>query len=265
MNTDMSQTSTALIFSHLYNVKWETRLSAMQKSLDCLLESIGNPKIKPNDPVVIARLLRGGANISLDCPGQAISMTKHCENLTFSDLVVIVGMSYFSWHDKDYTENTLKTYFARREGQKYTPSHIFPEITKSTYGLLLYREQAVELVMRITDMSREDAHRLGRDLRKRLLEATEYKSTFMSSGIDKDFPEVELSAYWHTLEHDAQMRIDQKFSLTVSWILYQVEYIRTYHSEELEKVTNLFEKTTDIKGYLAEIEKINSINLPYNL
>ena len=61
------------------------------------------------------------------------------------------------------------------------------------------------------------------------------------------------------------MRIDQKFSLTVSWILYQVEYIRTYHSEELEKVTNLFEKTTDIKGYLAEIEKINSVNLPYNL
>lgn len=265
MNTDMSQTSSALILSHLYNVKWETRLCAMQTSLDSLLESIGNPRIKPNDPVVIARLLRGGANTTLDCFGQAISMAKHCENLTFSDLVVIVGMSYFSWHDKDYTEKTLNAYLARKAGQKYTPIHLFPEITKSTYGLLLYREQAVELVIRITDMSRSEAQQLGRDLRKRLLEASEYKSTFMSLGEKKGFSKEELSAYWHTLEHDAQMRIDQKFSLTVSWILYQIEYISTYHSEELEKVTNLFEKTSDTKGYLAEIEKINSINLPYNL
>ena len=37
--------------------------SAMQKSIESLLESIGNPKIKPNDPIVIARILRGGLNI----------------------------------------------------------------------------------------------------------------------------------------------------------------------------------------------------------
>ena len=100
MNTDLSQTTTSLILSHLYNVRYEARFSAMQKSIESLLESIGNPKIKPNDPIVIARILRGGLNTSLDCSGQAISMAKHCEDLTFSDLVVIVGMSYFSWFDK---------------------------------------------------------------------------------------------------------------------------------------------------------------------
>lgn len=265
MNTDMSQTSTALILSHLYNVKWETRLCAMQKSLYSLLESIGNPRIKPNDPVVIARLLRGGANTTLDCSGQAISMAKHCESLTFSDLVVIVGMSYFSWHDKAYTEKALNAYLARKAGQKYTQIHLFPDITKSTYGLLLYREQAEELVMRITDMSKDEAQQLGRDFRKRLLEASEYKSTFMSLGKKKGFSKEELSAYWQTLEHDAQMRIDQKFSLAVCWILYQIEYISTYYSEELEKVTNLFEKTTEAIKYLAEIEIINGVKLSYSL
>ena len=63
MNTDLSQTTTALILSHLYNVRYEARFSAMQKSIESLLESIGNPKIKPNDPVVITRILRGGLNI----------------------------------------------------------------------------------------------------------------------------------------------------------------------------------------------------------
>ena len=63
MNTDLSQTTTSLILSHLYNVRYEARFSAMQKSIESLLESIGNPKIKPNDPIVIARILRGGLNI----------------------------------------------------------------------------------------------------------------------------------------------------------------------------------------------------------
>ena len=261
MNTDLSQTTTSLILSHLYNVRYEARFSAMQKSIDSLLESVGNPIIKPNDPVVITRILRGGLNSSLDCSGQAISMAKHCEDLTFSDLVVIVGMSYFSWFDKDYTEKTMNAYLARRGRQKYTPSHIFPEITKSTYGLLLYREQAVELVMRITDMSKEEAQQLGRDFRKHLLEASEYKSTFMSLGNKKGFPEEELSAYWETLEHDAQMRIDQRFSLMVCWILYQIEYICTYHSDELEKVIKLFERTNDKDDYLSEIKELNGINL----
>ena len=51
----------------------------------------------------------------------------------------------------------------------------------------------------------------------------------------------------------------------VCWILYQIEYIWTYHSDGLEKVIKLFERTNDKDDYLSEIKELNAINLCYSL
>lgn len=255
-----------LIFSHIWAIRSDARLAVMQQSLDSLIAEIGNPKIIPNDLTVISSLIKNQWGwFSMNCEGYLMSLAKKYEdkflNLTFKDLVMIVSL-YFNYTDlqKRHTKNLLKKYFKRRQSCYDNSTLLFPDITCQTYGLLIYREQAVRMIMAITDMGHEDAKKLICDLRKCTYEAQNYGETFISLGVAKGLPKEKVRRVWALISRQAQLLTDYKFSLALSWLLYQLQYLETYHLSRAWSKVRRFAKQYEHGINLAHIEKINFIN-----
>lgn len=266
MNSISSNIPPELIFSHIWAIRSGARLAAMQQSLDSLITEIGNPQIIPDDLTVISRLIDNkGRWFSMSCEGYVMSLAEKYEdrflNLTFKDLVMIVSL-YFNYTDieKKHTKNLLKKYFKRRQSCYDNSTLLFPDITSQTYGLLIYREQAERMIMAITDMGNEEANKLLRNLRKAVFEAQNYGDTFISLGVAKGLPREKVRKVWALISRQAQLLTDYKFSLALSWLLYQLQYLETYYSTRVSSKIKSFAKQYETGMDLAHIEKINSLN-----
>ncbi len=254
-----------LIFSHIWAIQSDARLAVMQQSLDSLIAEIGNPEIIPNDLDVISELIKNRARwFSMGIEGYAVSLAeKYNEkyfNLGFKDLVLIVSL-YYNYTDieRRHTNNLLKKYFKRRGSGYYESTMLFPEITGQTYGLLVYREQAEKMIMKITDMEYVEAKKLLFDLRIGNAQAHNYGDTFISLGEAKGLPKEKVRRVWALISRQAQLLTDYKFSIMLSWLLYQLQYLETYYRTRVWTKVKRFAKQYEHSVYVHHIEKINSI------
>jgi hypothetical protein len=256
-----------LIFSHIWAIRSDARLAVMHQSLDSLIAEIGNPKIIPNDLTVIFRLIKDqGRWFSMSCEGYLMSLAEKYEdkflNLTFKDLVMILSL-YFNYTDlqKKHTKNLLKKYFKRRQSCYDNSTLLFPDITSQTYGLLIYREQAERMIMAIADMRHEEAKKLICDLRKCTYEAQNYGETFISLGVAKGLPKEKVRRVWALISRQAQLLTDYKFSLALSWLLYQLQYLETYHLTRVWTKVKRFANQYEGGLNLQQIETFNSLSI----
>lgn len=141
--------NTNLILSHIQDTNWETRFEMMQLSLDDLLSKIGIIQIKTHDSKVISNILHNRWNMTFGCPGFASRLAmSHNLNYNFFDMMVLMGLDYSAWFQEDYIKETVDTYIGRKVEGKYEYYLPFKDILEPTYGLLLYREQAYEIIRR---------------------------------------------------------------------------------------------------------------------
>lgn len=267
MKFSSSNISPELIFSHIWAIQSDARLAVMQQSLDSLIAEIGSPEIIPNDLTVIRYLIKSRARwFSMGCEGYAMSLAeKYVDrylNINFKDLVLIISL-YYNYTDLEsrHKNNLLKKYFKRRESGRYKSTMLFPEITAQTYGLLIYREQAEKMIMSITDMEHEEAKKLLRNLRKGNTKACNYGDTFISLGEAKGLPREKVRRVWALISRQAQMFTDYKFSLTLSWLLYQLQYLETYYSIRVWTKAKRFAHQYENKSNLSHIEAFNCLSI----
>lgn len=264
MEFNLSHMQPELIISHIWSTRSKARLAVMQQSLDALLKDLGNPKIVPNDRQIISKLIEGRARwFSMGCNGYAVSIAEKYLDFNFADLVFIVGLAYNVLADIQhrYTENLIKKYFRRKKAGYCTPTLLYPKVTRQTYGLLVYREQAEKMIMNITDMSHDKAKVLIRNLRIGDYDAHHYGDTFISLGVKNGLPREKVRRVWDLISRQSQMLIDYEFSLALCWLLYQLQYLETYFSVQIEDRTCRFEAQYEQKSILYNIEESNSLSL----
>lgn len=257
---------TLQILTHVYCTDNSARLYSIQQSLDLLLDAMGKPSIKANDPTVINSLLRDCGYSFWDSCSYATSVSKNYTDLNFYDLMLIVGLTFYNFPNNEYTKNILTTYFSRKYGNNYSSLLPFPEITEASYGLLLYREQADELAVKVTGMSHKQARQLGSKLRMCLMEAWNYKTAFKSLGKKRGLSDSELDIAWNEFATKAKYHIDQKFTMAVSWLAYQLEYLKVHHSKQFSDFIEDFNhKNINFDSYLKSIQTNNTLNFRYTL
>lgn len=247
----------------MWDTKALSRLAVMQESLDALLHEIGNPLIKPNDTEVIEYLLNSQARwFSMSISGYPLSLVNNHTDLNFADLVFIVALCYnpVSDIDKEFTEKIVSDYFKRKGVDEYESSTLLNDVASSTYGLLVFREQVEKLLAKVTGMSDNEANLLVRNLCKRVYESLEFGPTFIKLGVSNGFNEHELEDLWNFISLYCQNLLDYKFGLALAWILYQIEYLQTYHSDKLNCIKASFEDAHNIRPMLNVIEHVNSMS-----
>lgn len=251
-----------LIFSHYLGISSKPRLAVMHQSLDSLLNKIGNPEIKVNDSVVFEHLLNDCARwFSMDFSSSIVNQGKEYADLNFEDFVFLIALSYNPCIEIDspYLRTLIKTYFTRKNSGIFKKSTLYPEITNNTYGLLIYREQAVKMIAGISGVTEDAGDSLIRDLRKCDVEAQKYGEEFIKLGISNGAEEAEVRKIWEFISLHSQMLLDYDFSLVLGWMLYQIEYLQTYYSDLINRELGAFEKSYDITPIINTIKRKHEI------
>lgn len=269
------QSGYAILASQLYEVEWQQRYAILQKNIDQLITDIGKPKIKANDTKVIARLIRFGASIlsigfiGLNPIGALLVHSspyeKIIDNMSFSDLMAIFTLKVF-WYNRvpfSYYKKTLKSFLKCKAKGEYIIKYPYESILAPTNGLILYREQAAELISNITDISHEEALLLYNNLRKGRIEAKNFDKDFILAGQKKGISNQTLKDLWFKLEGPARQLLAPKSYVMVScWLAYQIEYLGYYYANELEEIFKELEQF-NLDGYIKEITDINNLPSSY--
>lgn len=251
-----------LIFSHYWGVDSKPRLAVMYQSLDAFLNKIGNPEIKINDSVVFEHLLNDCARwFSMNFSSSIVNQVKENGHLNFEDFVFLIALSYNPCIEIDtpYLPTLIKTYFTRKNSGIFKESALYPEITNNTYGLLIYREQAVKMISGISGVTEDAAHLLVRNLRKGDAEAQKYGAEFIKLGVSNGGEETEVRKIWEFILLHSQMLLENDFSLALGWLLYQVEYLQTYYTDLVNRELEAFEKSHDITPIINTIKRKHEI------
>ena len=72
-------------------------------------------------------------------------------------------------------------------------------------------------------------------------------------------PKEKVRRVWSLISHQAQLLTDYKFSLALSWLLYQLQYLETYHSTRVWTKVKRFTKQYEYGQNLQQIEEVNSL------
>lgn len=250
--------SPELIFSHYWGeASAKPRLAVMHQSFGALLDKIGNPEIKSNDSTVIEHLLSSCAHwFSMSLSRTIIKQIIKYKNLNFEDLTFLIALSYNICME---TENLIEKYFSRKITGITKGDSLFPEITNNTNGLLVYREQAEKLITHISGITEEKAHILVRNLGKCDAEARSFGHEFVKSGVSNGYEESEVRKIWKFISLRSQFLLDYDFSLALGWLLYQIEYLKTYYSYVMNGEIESFEKSYDITPTLNTIKREHNI------
>ena len=117
------------------------------------------------------------------------------------------------------------------------------------------------MIMAIADMRHEEAKKLICDLRKCTYEAQNYGETFISLGVAKGLPKEKVRRVWALISRQAQLLTDYKFSLALSWLLYQLQYLETYHLTRVWTKVKRFANQYEGGLNLQQIETFNSLSI----
>lgn len=254
--------SPELILSQYWAASAKPRLAVMYQSLNALLDKIGNPEIKPNDFTIIERLLNSCARwFSLNISRAIIERTKKYQNLNFEDLTFLIALSYSYGVEMDplYVEDMIEKYFSRKITGISEDYSLFTQLTSNTNGLLVYREQAVKLIALISGITEDKAHLLVRNLRKCDTEAHSFGNEFVKLGVLNGYVETEVCEIWKFISLRSQFLLDYDFSLALGWLLYQIEYLKTYYSYVMNGEIESLEKSYDITPIIDTIKQKHNI------
>lgn len=246
-----------LIFSHYWGIYSRPRLAVMHRSLETLLSKIGNPKIEVNDTIILKQLINNGARwFSMNISLSALQYAENYGTFDFEDLVFLIALSYNPCVDieESYVGELVEMYFSRKNNGCHGKASLVSEITRNTYGLLIYREQAASLIVKVTGITDEEANHVVSGLRRRDADAENFGEKFIKSGILNGFDKTEISEIWAFIYLRAQCLLDYDFSLALGWLLYQIEYMNTYYFDMIRREVEIFEQSYDLSIVLNKIK-----------
>lgn len=129
----------------------------------------------------------------------------------------------------------IPTYIARKQG-KEPIRYILPElkdILSSTYGIIIYQEQIMQIAQKIAGFSLAKADILRKAMSKKngaLMETM--KEEFIQGGLNKGFSQEKISHLYAWIEEFANYGFNKSHSVAYGYIAYQLAYLKTHYPLE---------------------------------
>jgi len=131
----------------------------------------------------------------------------------------------------------LPEYLMRRRSQQKVQQYILDpsliEILKSTYGIVLYQEQVLEVLQKVAGFS------LGKaDIVRRAMAKSDYqimksvKEDFLRLAINNGYSVQKSQEIWKWIEDFAGYGFNKAHSVAYSYISYWLAYLKTYYPEQ---------------------------------
>ena len=127
-------------------------------------------------------------------------------------------------------------YVRRQHGEQWEKEHpIYEEITKDTYGKLVYQEQVILVLSRMAGMSEADADSVRRVIGKKRdpKEFEPYKKQFIEGCLkQKTYNAKEAEEFWEGLLHWSRYGFGRAHSTAYALIAYRTAYLKAHYPVE---------------------------------
>ena len=151
------------------------------------------------------------------------------ESPNFNDLVALNTLDDLLLDEKipDYIERK------RAVGQVDYFHPDLKNILSETHGLLIYQEQAMQIISKMTGFSLEKSDIVRRILAKRNPErVAAAESEFMSASAEHGYDQQTSLRVWEFLRQNPGRRFNKSHAIAYTYLAYQTAYLKAHYNEE---------------------------------
>lgn len=127
-------------------------------------------------------------------------------------------------------------YIKRKHGRSWVKHHkVYEEITKDTFGILIYQEQIMEVISKVGGLPYSTADNIRKIIGKKRSkkEFRPYKKQFVK-GCEKTqiFNREEANEFWEVLKEHAQYSFNRSHSVEYSTLAFWCAFLKKYYPTE---------------------------------
>ena len=152
----------------------------------------------------------------------------------FSDLVASVALF------RPGPMQNIDSFIRRKEGKEKI-DYLHPDlenILKETYGIIVYQEQIMQILVRVANYSFAEADNIRRAMSKKKVEVMQQeKENFVNRSIENGYEETLANKIYDLILKFANYGFNKAHSVSYATIGYQMAYLKAYYPEYF--ITNL--------------------------
>lgn len=241
-------------------------LSVIEDTLNLIKERKGRDiKEFPLDDKKTYRMLAEGNSVGifqLESRGMQ-DLLKEIDPQDFEDIVAVLAL----YRPGPMKSGMVKEYIKRKKDPsqiKYDPPMLKP-ILQSTYGVILYQEQVMEIAHKMAGFTMGQADELRKSMGKKIVEAMEQKREMFIEGAKKNGVSEHLAKkIFEQIAKFAGYGFNKSHSAGYALLSYQTAFLKANYP--LEFMTSLLNSEmgnfTKIGEYVEECEKMHIWILP---
>ena len=154
---------------------------------------------------------------------------------TFKDLVILNVMY------RPGVKKHLLSFINRKNG-KWKTTYAIPVMEKylqETYGIVVYQEQVMMLSRLLADFTRGESDTLCKALGKKKANVLSVlKQKFIEGGLRNGHKRATLEKIWKEWEEKGKYAINKAHVVCLTWLAYQMAYLKAHYPDEFTAVTN---------------------------
>ena len=225
------------------------RLKAKKKDLDI-------SKINKNDEKVFSLLSTGETTglFQLESAGMREAIKQMKPN-KFDDIIALVALY------RPGPMSNIPIYNDCKNGLK-EPDYIHPilkKILKSTYGIIIYQEQVMQIAQTLAGFTAGEADILRRAMgKKKKAELDKQKERFINGAIKNGITKDVANFVFTKIEPFAQYGFNKSHAAAYAMIAYQTAYLKTYYKEDFIAATMSTEltNTSKLREFVEELRRL---------
>ena len=169
-----------------------------------------------------------------DCSG----LEKYLQLLepsSFSDLVALNSLyrpGLLDW---------IPDYICRKNEVEVIPDFASANyILKSTYGIPIYRDQIIQILTEIGNISYDISNKIYMLLARRK-EITQYESLFRDGCLKQGIRDSESEMLWDFVLTYSGFTFDKSHAVAYTYIAFQQAWLKTYYPSEFHEISSAFQ------------------------
>ncbi len=153
--------------------------------------------------------------------------------------------------------------FIRRKHGREKITYLHPSlepILKTTYGIIVYQEQVIQIANKIAGMSLAEADILRRAMGKKNLEEMARQKIKFIEGAEKQGVKKEIAEkIFADIDKFANYGFNKSHAVAYSYVAYQTAYLKAHFLPEFlaANMSNEFKNTEKVTNFLEDCRKLN--------
>ena len=251
-----SSENAGLVKFDLLGLKTLTVIDKTLKRLKAKKINLEIDKISQNDEKVFSLLSTGETTglFQLESAGMREAIKQMKPN-KFDDIIALVALY------RPGPMSNIPIYNDCKNGVR-EPDYIHPtlkEILKSTYGIIIYQEQVMQIAQTLAGFTAGEADILRRAMgKKKKAELDKQKERFINGAIKNGIAKDVANFVFTKIEPFAQYGFNKSHAAAYALIAYQTAYLKTYFKEDFIAATMSTEltNTSKLREFVEELKRL---------